>query len=334
MYKVNIITSINYPLFTQEYDIKRYNNFFDVYENSEEEIVWDLVIVYEDVAVPQKIKYREGGLVFISGEPPLSRTYPQEFVDQFDVFQTTHPHISHPHVIHSQLAINWHFGLSYNTKEQRFTYEELKNMAIPEKRKMISIITSSKKMMPGHNYRQRIISKLKESYSGIIDFYGNGVNLVDTKCDALMPYRFHICMENSIVSHYWSEKFADPLLGYSIPIYSGCPNMSDYFERNGFIEFDMKRYESLKQIIDSIIVNPELEYKKHLKGLIVNRDRLLNNYSIFNVIEKLINCDVHLSERIVEANVIPYEMCKSYKRDLYFLGIKRKIKKFLINCGL
>ena len=53
--------------------------------------------------------------------------------------------------------------------------------------------------MPGHNKRIEIIDRLRNDFPNEIDFYGSGHNFVNYKADALILYRFHICMENSTI---------------------------------------------------------------------------------------------------------------------------------------
>lgn len=330
MLKLNILTFKNYNFFSQAFDKKKFGEIFEYNENSSKDVVWDLVVVFENVSKPVTVKCREGGLVFISGEPPLSRDYPRDFLSQFDFVLTTHTHVRHNNYMNSQLGLNWHYGLSHKTMLTRYSFEELVALKRPAKPKLISVITSSKKMMPGHNYRQNIIKRLKENYSDYIDFFGKGSNFVDCKSDAINPYKFHICMENTIVPHYWSEKFADPLLGFSVPIYAGCPNINDYFDPRGFYTFNMKDYNSIRHIIESIIKDPEKEYDKCFCDLVRNRETLLHNYTIFNVIDR-IQSQLSFSSAVKELTIMPYESCKYYKELYYLMAAKRKLLKLLIN---
>lgn len=330
MLKINILTFKSYAFFSQEFDEEKYGNIFEVYENSHADIVWDVVIVYENVADLTQIKCRKGGLVFISGEPPLSKEYPKDFMRKFDFVLTTHKNIKHPNLLNSQLALNWHYGLSFKTKEQRYSFAQIASMPLPQKSKLISVITSSKEVMPGHNYRQNIISQLKKEFSDYIDFYGRGSNPIDCKCDAINPYMFHICMENTMIPHYWSEKFADPNLGYAVPIYAGCPNIEDYFNSKGFIKFDMRNYKSIQSVIQSIIQDPQKLYNDYYAGMLENRNRLIHQYTIFDVLHSLLETRISLSDTAMTTEIIPYEKCKHYKLIYTKMSIKRKILKYLI----
>jgi hypothetical protein len=332
MLYINILTKVNYPSFEHQLDHLKFDKAYKFFENSEKDIIWDIVIVYEGCKKPQKIKHKQGGLVFISGEPPLSRVYPKEFAMQFDLFITTHKNIITKKIKNHQLAINWHFGLSFKTKIQKYNFQELVNLRPPSKEKLFSIVTSSKKMMPGHNYRQKLIKNLKQDFGDLIDFYGDGVNNVEYKSSALLPYKFHICLENSIIQHYWSEKFSDPLLGYAIPIYAGCPNIDEYYGTEGYFKFDLKKYEELKFIIDKIVKDPQNIYQEMLPDFKILRNKLLFEYNFYNVIDDVIkNNEIILKESVLNTTLIPYEYCKSYKVDYLKMRLKRLVVKLYIN---
>ena len=62
--KVNILTLIDYPLFVQQIDSNRFKDRYEFHENSELDIVWDLVVVYEGINNFKKIKFKKNGLIF------------------------------------------------------------------------------------------------------------------------------------------------------------------------------------------------------------------------------------------------------------------------------
>ena len=49
---------------------------------------------------------------------------------------------------------------------------------------------------------------------------------------------FSLCIENSIHPGYFTEKITDCILHKTIPIYWGCPDISEYYNSNGFIIFN------------------------------------------------------------------------------------------------
>jgi hypothetical protein len=50
----------------------------------------------------------------------------------------------------------------------------------------------------------------------------------ETKLATIARYRFTLAFENSIARDYVTEKFFDPLLVGSVPVYLGAPNVDDY----------------------------------------------------------------------------------------------------------
>ena len=279
--RINILsTQIKNP-FENQIDFTRYTEEeYDFAHNSVEDIVWDLVIVFEDIKEDIKLKYKEGGLVYFSGEPPMMHPLPKVFIDQFDEVFLPHIGLSHKKKTITHGHLNWLLGFKFSDKQDLFTNKTLRSLT-PTKSKNISIITSSQKMMLGHNKRLRIIKKLQTDFPGQIDYFGKGINFIDSKSEGILPYRFHICMENSCIPHYWTEKIADPILGYSIPIYCGCTNVKDYLPGNYFT-FSYNNYDELKVIVHNILVDPNNIYEKMLPELEKTRFVLLNRENMID----------------------------------------------------
>ena len=105
------------------------------------------------------------------------------------------------------------------------------------KEKNISFITSNKNMTYGHKFRNECVSFLENNNLNI-DLYGIGYNEIKGKIDALKEYKFSIVMENGIYKNYFTEKILDCFLTGTIPIYWGCPNISDFFNIQGIYTFN------------------------------------------------------------------------------------------------
>lgn len=323
MININILTRFNHPNFIHQLDVKRFGDDYSFYENSEKNIIWDLLVVYEGIKVDRDIKVKEGGLLFISGEPPMASVYPKKFLNQFDFIMSSHPKLRHTNNLLSHPALNWHFGFDFKLNQYKYTFGQLVQLQKPIKTKNISVISSNKNMMPGHNKRMKLIETLKNKFSGEIDFFGKGINPIDDKSDAILPYRFHICIENSFINDYWSEKFADPILGYSIPIYIGCKNIKDYFNENSFYNFEITDINGICNLISKIVDTPEKYYKQKINGLEESRRRLLNNYNLFPVLVDFLQKHQNNSYRQKEINLKPAFKFKTYKLLLLNLRLRR-----------
>jgi hypothetical protein len=281
---INILTPFKFETFTRQFLNNEIAQNFEFYENSNLDLLWDIIIVYEGINQVEYFKCKSGGLIFISGEPPLSRKYSSFFLNQFDHLITSHKQIKHKNNHLTQQSLPWHYGFSYLNNMYNFDINDLLNLKPFDKIKKLSIISSNKQMMPGHTLRHSFVNFLKKEYSNEIDFFGKGNHFIDDKAEGLIPYFFSICIENSSIKDYWTEKLADPILAYSIPVYYGCTNIDKYFDSNGIISLDIKNKKSAVSIIDNILNNTSKIYDEKINSLIINRNSILFKHNLQNSI--------------------------------------------------
>ena len=137
------------------------------------------------------------------------------------------------------------------------------------KKNQISYLTSSKNFTKGHSLRQGIWDFLSQH-----DFDGD----YELNIHRSPPYiekeimfnnaKFSIIVENSVEKNYFSEKLIDCLCTNTIPIYNGCPNIFDYFDKKSFLIFN-----SLDELIE-IIENLNDDYYEQCM------DSIKNNYEL------------------------------------------------------
>jgi hypothetical protein len=123
------------------------------------------------------------------------------------------------------------------------------------KNKLVSMIASTKNMCDGHNFRQIVAEKNKNS----VDLFGfNRPNVLNKKIDGLKNYMFSVAMENGIYNTYYTEKLLDCFLTGTIPIYWGTLKIKDIFDPDGILflnsdgtlpEISKEIYETKKQAI-------------------------------------------------------------------------------------
>ena len=152
----------------------------------------------------------------------------------------------------------------------------------PEKTKLCCIIFSKKFMLPGHQYRVKLIEEILKSNLPI-DIFGRGCPLIqkadsrvkgefDSMEDSCKNYKYLISVENTQSDSYISEKFMDCIYQNIIPIYWGASNVEKYFGPNccfklsGNIHDDM---EMIKQILE----------KESLLDLTIARNELFTGKS-------------------------------------------------------
>ncbi|UWS06957.1 hypothetical protein [Phaeobacter inhibens] len=98
----------------------------------------------------------------------------------------------------------------------------------------LSLIASAKRDHPGHRLRHEIAEHLNTSQREVA-ILGRGYQPFDAKSDGLAPYRYSVVIENVRERNYFSEKLIDAILCETVPIYWGCPNISDFFDPAGMM---------------------------------------------------------------------------------------------------
>jgi len=176
------------------------------------------------------------------------------------------------------------------------TYDELKALTYPNKKKLASCIVSGKHdhriEYIKHLFRKKLFRKRPnidlygrghdehfygDKYKGELNYSGN------CKFNGLADYTYTIAIENSRQQNYWTEKLADALLCWCIPIYWGCPNLNDFFPEGSVKNIDIYSKTPVKDI-ERIINTPITDTE--IKRLGECRDLILDKYNIWEVINK------------------------------------------------
>ncbi len=178
--------------------------------------------------------------------------------------------VSHP-------ALPWHVNR---------TFDELVRADVPEKRKPLSWIVGNVADIPGHFKRLAFLKHIQRKESLPIDLYGKAVRFIDDKWDGLAPYRYSLAVENSRSTDYWTEKFADCILAWSVPLYDGCVNLEDYFPRGSFIRIDITKPEKTVAQIKDVLEHDQWESR--LPALAEARKLILHKYQLFPYLTSLI----------------------------------------------
>lgn len=170
------------------------------------------------------------------------------------------------------------------------TWIDIKNYPSKIKKFSISNICGNKTQLFGHVLRhdlwkrQNEINNTKEFFTSqgfMLPNMGNKI-LGDSK-QPLFDSMFHICIENVSKPNFFTEKIIDPLVCKTIPIYLGCPNISDYFDVRGF--FIANNVDDIINICNNL--TPE-DYQKRLGYIDINYERALKYSDIrYNLVEKV-----------------------------------------------
>ncbi|WP_099464654.1 glycosyltransferase family 10 domain-containing protein [Parabacteroides provencensis] len=322
MKNINILSNEDVSFVFKQYSENIFPSEFKFFYNSKENIIWDLVIVYEEIDTIYTLKCKKGATMFFSGEPPICKIYSKKFTEQFSHIISSHRNLLHPSNHLLQQSLLWYFGYNFEKKIVTYNFDDLIDLP-NHKTKNISFITSSRAFLPGHKARLRFLKEVQQRYESEIDFFGAGISYVADKADAILPYRFSICIENCNIPDYWSEKIADAILGYSIPIYCGCNNIEDYFPQESFIKLDINDIDSSLSIIEYVIKNAEAIYKEKYPYLLKAREKLLYQYNIFSSAIEYYNRFLSKKDDIEEICIKPSSSFKDNLVKTFLLKLKR-----------
>lgn len=244
----------------------------------------DIVFVYD--AIPDDLSGRLSAprSMFIASEPASVKTYHHAFLAQFDRVLTTDRSTRHPNVIFGQLALPWHVGVRDEAGAMLAKPMTLDDFEVfqPSKTKSVSVVTSNKAFTEGHRARLEFVRRLKAYFGDEIDLFGRNINDFGDKLEVLSEYRYHISIENSSYDDYWTEKLSDPFLTNTYPIYYGCSNISQYFDRRAVSSFDLADEDGAIATIKRLIESDEAgQVGEHMREA---KRKVLHEYNIFAVL--------------------------------------------------
>jgi hypothetical protein len=252
----------------------------------------DAWVVYQGLHRPDETIVPPERILFFSYEPPGLHEYQERFLAQFAKIVTCQQQIRHPKVIYRHQAQPWVSGIERYASENmhkkfgvRFSYDDFASMALPEKTRRLSAVCSRKMMVPGHQARLDFLEELRKAIGDALDIFGYGFQPVVDKWDALAPYQYHLALENSCVSDYWTEKVADAFLAWCVPIVWGCPNLNEYFPENSFVAIDPTDARASVEKIKEVIARPPSAGQR--LAVTKARQLVLEEYNLFPEILRL-----------------------------------------------
>lgn len=249
----------------------------------------DMWVVLDDTLEEEEVAFVQSGrAVLITLEPPMTREYQPDFLAQFDLVVSCHRNLRHPNVRNEYQGQPWHIGMDKGpeatdrtTIGSDLTYDDFVAMQMPPKRAALSVVCSASSRLSGHRARREFVDRLQTRLGERVDAFGRGVRPIADKAEAILPYRYHIALENSRLPDYWTEKLADAYLGWSFPIYWGCPNIGDYFPEGSLVAIDISRPTEAIDIVE-MTISKELGPER-LSALSAARALVLDRYNTFDV---------------------------------------------------
>lgn len=179
-------------------------------------------------------------------------------------------------------------------------YDFLKLLKYPKKSNILSAVVST-----AHKNRSNFFIELAKKYPELCDIYGYGWknelgksykgvlsnyhntsnNNSKTKYDGLVNYQYSICIENSNQPNYFSEKFTDAILCWTIPIYCGCPNINEYFPEHSYYTIDINSNTVLEDVVK---LSQQPITQLNIDALEKARSLILDKYNIWATISSIL----------------------------------------------
>jgi hypothetical protein len=144
--------------------------------------------------------------------------------------------------------------LDSNPKARLFHFPNtwIKDYKFPKKEFSVSTVVGGKNFLEGHALRHELwrnqdkitvpknfylSGNAKHSHSFVpwneVNYLGRRV--LGASKDPLFTSMFHICIENTSIANFFTEKLIDCFQTKTVPIYYGCTNIRDYFNIDGII---------------------------------------------------------------------------------------------------
>ncbi len=287
--KVHVFTTVPTSLFLKQFP--GFSPFFgglhftfgtDVPEDT------DVLIVHTRASYSIPTHLPRERTIFFAGEPDVIHPYGAKFLNQFGLVMSATTKPLKTSQIRNAFCAVWYAGFNLSnpqTEEYLLGYDWFRAQSRPEKANKISIVTSTKTFTAYHQKRLEFINALVRIIPDRIELFGQGHRTVPDKKDALLPYRYHLAIENGAGRDVWTEKLSDPYLCWAFPFYAGCSNVEDYFPADAFHEINLD--DPKGAAADMVKMMDSDHWERSLPALDIARERVLEDYNIATMFTRL-----------------------------------------------
>ncbi len=251
----------------------------------------DFCVILNNLGAGEEIPFPPERVFRVVQEPPTEffkkwHVNPSYSIKTF----TCDPECSGVKYVRSHPLVPWHINRDYDF---------LTRTAISPKTALLSWITSTKDILPGHRRRMDFLRAISGNIAAL-DLLGTQVHhivnpearrknaieqqqlgfcMVEDKWAGLAPYKYSLAIENFSGPDYWTEKLADCFLAWTMPIYFGCTNLEEYFPAGSFINIDIGNPGQAIEIILRILRDDPWE--KRLAAISEARRAVLEKHQLF-----------------------------------------------------
>lgn len=266
---------------------------------------YDWLVVFDELPSRcERLACPKERTILCTWEPVSIKSYSKSYTRQFGHLLTNRPPEAerHPH---------YHLGRGYFIP---FVHDVPKIGTATNKPHLISAVCSAKRMRhTRHHDRFKLVKALAAEVDGF-DWYGKGVKPLERKEDALVPYKYHVAIENHIAPHHWSEKFADAILCECLPFYAGDPALTEIFPKDCYIPIPIDDPAEAVRIVKEAIANDE--YAKRREAILGAKRLILTKYNFWHQVIGVIESSPHLSSLIPDPSSLIYARKELRKRSV------------------
>jgi hypothetical protein len=281
----------------------------------------DYWIVIESVPDRESVRVPDGNVIFVQGEPEYVRSYAPDYLRQFDWVVTWREDIPSHNIIHTYCLDGWWV---------KRTYDQLK-ADTPAKTGTLSVIASDKAALPEHRKRFAFINRLIGHFKDRLTVFGSVAGAYcDDKYGALAPFRYSIAIEAARFPDYWTEKIADCFLCETLPLYYGCPNITDFFSGDSLVSIDIDDYKMSIRAIEEAIEGDA--YERNRAHILEAKRKVLDEYQVYPHLVRLIESNqqrFHRAPGMRRVELVPAikqmerEVTAGWQRELMVRRISR-----------
>jgi hypothetical protein len=233
----------------------------------------DFWVVHESVERDETVHCAFENIILVTGEEKTQIPfYDQKYLDQFGMIITSRDDIRHPNVLRMFYLAPW---------SVKKTFQQILS-ASPSKVNDFSAVISNRVSSDSHLKRYAFVNKLKGHFKDKMVWFGKGENAIEDKWDGLAAFRYSLALENSSAPFYFTEKIMDCYCANVMPIYWGCPNITDFFPAQSLVGIDLYDFKSSINIIEEAI--NENAFEKNYEAILQSKNLVLTKYQFIAAI--------------------------------------------------
>ena len=252
--------------------------------------------------------------ILITVEPPSIKIYSRAYTSQFGTVLTTHSARDLPHPGHTlgRGCLEW---LYIKPMQEILDQKEF------PKTKMLSTICSAKQHTHTMHKKRYDLTRYLADRLPELDWFGHGIREIENKTVAMDDYKYHLCVENHLEPHHWTEKLSDAFVAMTLPFYAGDPLATECFPQESFIPIPLDNPQKALEIIRKAMEDGE--YEKRLPAIREARRLVLEKYNMFAQTAAVIHNHPARIEEVVAkvTKQVEEEIIETGKRTAIDLGI-------------